>query len=78
MDRKTRDWPVTPITIMNKRVKDPDVVALSSTYSVGKELYGGYQELSYGFPSDAQQFYRDPVPMFARYDPKRPERSWIP
>jgi hypothetical protein len=78
MDRKTRNWPVTPIVIENKRLKDPSSVALSYSYSVGEETYGGYQELSYEFPADAQQFYSDPVRLVVRYDPQRPDRSWIP
>jgi hypothetical protein len=78
MDRKTQNWPVAPITIVNKRLKDPSGVALSYTYSVGNDVYGGYQELSYDFSADAQQFYRDPVPLVARYDLKRPNNSWIP
>jgi hypothetical protein len=78
MDRKTRNWPVTPITIAKKSLKDQSRFALSYTYSVGKEVYGGYQELSYDLPADATRFYDDPVPLFARYDPKRPDRSWIP
>jgi hypothetical protein len=69
MDRKTRNWPVTPITIVRKALKSPSTVTLSYRYSVGKEAYGGYQELRY---------YGDPALLFARHDPKRPERSWIP
>jgi hypothetical protein len=77
-DQKTRNWPVTPITIVKKSLKHQSGIALSYTYSVAKEVYGGYQELRHDFPADAQPYYGDPVPLFARYDPNRPGRSWIP
>jgi hypothetical protein len=68
MDRKTQDWPIAPVTIANRRKKNAEIVSLSFTYSVGGEIYGGYQECK----------VQDPAPAVVRYDPKRPERSWIP
>jgi hypothetical protein len=68
MDRKTRDWPTAPVTIASRRQKDTGIVALSFTYLFGGEIYSGYQECK----------IQDPIPAFVRYDPKRPDRSWIP
>ena len=69
-DRKARDWPVAPITIVGqkRRANDPSVIDLSYAYRVLNETYGGYQSHN----------IRDPIPAFVRYDPKRPDRSWIP
>jgi hypothetical protein len=68
MDRKTRDWPSAPITFASRRQKNAGIMAVSFTYLAGGETYGGYQECK----------VQDPMPAFVRYDPKRPERSWIP
>jgi hypothetical protein len=77
MDRKTRDWPVAPIAIIDKRLKKSSV-ALSYSYSVGNEVYGGCQEFSYDFPADAENSIASQLRCFARYDPERPDRAWIP
>jgi hypothetical protein len=52
---------------MHQRVIDAYVVSLSFTYSVANEIYGG-----------SQRHGRGPIPTTIRYDPKRPDRSWIP
>jgi hypothetical protein len=43
-------------------------VALSFTYLVDGEIYGGYQECK----------VQDPIPAVVRHDPRQPGRSWIP
>jgi hypothetical protein len=67
MDRKTQDWPSIPMTSVSW-IKGPSRPTISFTYVVGNERYGGWQEVR------AQK----PEPRLVRYDPKRPERFWVP
>lgn len=79
LKRTTRRWPVTAITIMKRAHKD-GVVTLSYCYRVAGELYGGFCERKFHGSADAQRYldrFDDGCRMYARYDPRRPERSWI-
>jgi hypothetical protein len=79
MERKTRHWPVAAITFMNKARKD-HIITLSYCYKVEEEVYGGYCERRFLSLLGAQRYLDrvdDGLPWRARYDPRRPERSWI-
>jgi hypothetical protein len=68
MSRKSRDWPLAPVTFMSRSEKDCGKLVLSFAYSVEGERYGGYLDGKVGNAS----------PQFVRYDPRRPERYWVP
>jgi hypothetical protein len=79
MERKTRRWPVTAIMIVNRARKDY-VVTLGYCYRVEGEVYGGYYARKFLNVVEAQRYldhFDESLPMYARYDRRRPERSWI-
>lgn len=79
MERKSRRWPVTAITIVNRARKD-HIITLSYCYKVEEQVYGGYCERRFLSLVGAQRYLDhvdDGLPRYARYDPGRPERSWI-
>jgi hypothetical protein len=75
MDRKTRNWLVAPLISVNPVTNGTQgkVVALSYSYRVGNERYGGHQATD-----DQTLANKRGLPALVRYDPDRPDRSWIP
>jgi hypothetical protein len=79
MERKTSHWPVAVITIMH-RARIDGTVTLSYRYEVDGEVYGGFCECRFRDHLDAQEYFdrlgKCPAAC-ARYDPRKPERSWL-